>query len=407
MGLFRASIPAVLSFAVISAQATNFNQKKFYVNEPSFSSFFYSDSVGSPGCAELDRTLPFEMLKSQLEFRVPQIQGVVGYDWEKDHSENSNSLTVEHDAISIPTRRLFALSQAAVASQDEDLLRHAKRLVLDIAAADTLSNTMTVSEVRAKGKRCYDGKGNTKAECNFHSPQFAMQFTGNYMVSATLLWPYLSESERDVVSNYSDRMYKSYVRPVFDSLREGKTQFSQMANGGIAVLAFAHLKDNSQLAQKTFKKIFQNINEVFMNDGYVKGNSFRGVRGFWYHTYGVNSALAVLHLAKQWKVAIPKEVYEKVTASATLINVGIANLLRFESRKSPTGKQQNASYNQKDARPHVHQMAIAINELSQSAVNVSLNTAQDLAYIRKSKKEHPSDFTIGFNPKCAVSDAES
>ena len=402
MRLLGTLLIVALSGAVSFVHAANFNQKKFKVDEPKFSSYFYSDNVGIPGCAEYNQKRQFKQLKSLMDFRTFKIEKVIGYDWEKDHSENSNSLTVYHDSISIPARLLFALSQTAVASQDDELLKHAKRLVSEIAKADTLSNTMTVAEVRAKGKRCYDGKGNTKAVCNFHSPQFAMQFTGNYMVSASLLWPHLSESEQDVVSGYADRMYKAYVRPVFDQLRKGKTQYSQMGNGGIAVLAYAYLKDDRQLAQKAFNQIFQNINKVFMNDGYIKGTSFRGVRGFWYHTYGVNSALAVLHLARQWNVDIPKEVEDKVKASAKLINVGIDDLQKFESRKSPTGKQYNASYDKKDARPHVHQMAIAIKALSQSAVNVFLKTDADSEYVRKSKQEHPSDFTIGFNPKCAV-----
>lgn len=393
----------ILIFAGAPVEA-NFNQKKFNVNEPAFSSYFYSDNAGSVGCTEADHVPNFDTLKETLAHRSVGVGSVVGYDWEADHRKNSNSLTVNHDAISYPARQLFSIAQIAKSSNDIELIETSKRLILDIAKADTLSNTMTVSEVRSKGKRCYDGKGNTKAVCNFHSPQFAMQFMGNYMVSASLLWSHFSASERDIVLSYSDRMYQAYVRPVFNSLRKGKTDFSQMGNGGIAVLAYAYLKKDSLLAQKTFNQLFQNINNVFLSDGYIKGTSFRGVRGFWYHTYGVNSALAILHLARQWKVEIPEKILAKVTASANLINLGIADLRKFESRKSPTGKPKNASYNLKDARPHVHQMAIAINELSQSAVGVFLNTAKDRIYVRKSKGEHPSDFTIGFNPKCAVSD---
>ena len=392
MGLLRTSFLVVLSCAVMSVQAANFNQKKFKVNEPSFSSYFYSDSVGPLGCA-----------KSRERF-VSEIEQVIGYDWRKDHKENSNSLTVEQEGISVPAKKLFALSHTAVASKDEELIELAKRLTLAIAKDNTLADSMTVSEVKKIGKRCYDGKGNIEAECNFHEPQFVMQFVGNYMVSASLLWSHLSKTEQDTVKDYSDRMYKPYVRPVFDELRKGKTQFSQMANGGIAVLAYAYLKNDSRLAQKTLNQIFQNIDTVFLDDGYIKGSSFRGVRGFWYHTYGVNSALAVVHLAKQWNVEVPEQILKKVTASAKLINVGIADLGKFESRKSPTGKQYNASYDPKDARPHVHQDAIAINELAQSAVNVFLNTAQDGTYLRKSKGGI-SDFTLGFNPKCAVTEA--
>ena len=54
MGLLRTSLLVVLSCTVMSIQAANFNQKKIKVNEPSFSSCFYSDYVGSVGCTELD-----------------------------------------------------------------------------------------------------------------------------------------------------------------------------------------------------------------------------------------------------------------------------------------------------------------------------------------------------------------
>ena len=358
MGLLRTSLLVVLSCTVMSIQAANFNQKKIKVNEPSFSSYFYSDYVGSVE-TELDDEPNFDALKKMLGYRVIGIESVVGYDWEKDHSENSNSLNVNHEAISYPARQLFTIAQAARASNDVELIGTSKRLILDIAKADTLSNTTTLAEVKAKGSAVMMEKAIQRRLVNF-MPHNAMQFFGNYMVSASLMWPHLSKTERDVLTEYSDRMYKAYVRPIFDSLRKGKTRFSQMANGGIAVLAYAYLKNDSRLAQQTLNQIFQNIDTVFLDDGYIKGSSFRGVRGFWYHTYGVNSALAVVHLAKQWKVEIPEQILKKVTASAKLVNVGIADLGNFESRKSPTGRSSNVSNDPKDARPYVHPMAIAI-----------------------------------------------
>ena len=53
-----------------------------------------------------------------------------------------------------------------------------------------------------------------------------------------------------------------------------------MANGRIAVLAHAFWKEDKKLGKKTFSSIFANIDQVFMDDGYIKGTSFRGVRGF-------------------------------------------------------------------------------------------------------------------------------
>ena len=111
MGLLRTSLLVVLSCTVMSIQAANFNQKKIKVNEPSFSSYFYSDYVGSVGCTELDDEPNFDALKKMLGYRVTGIESVVGYDWEKDHSENSNSLNVNHEAISYPVIKLFTIAQ--------------------------------------------------------------------------------------------------------------------------------------------------------------------------------------------------------------------------------------------------------------------------------------------------------
>ena len=96
--------------------------------------------------------------------------------------------------------------------------------------------------------------------------------------------------------------HRKFSGPTSRAYEQNKDLFSQMANGGIAVLAHAFLKEDKKLGKKTFSSIFANIDRVFMDDGYIKGTSFRGVRGFWYHTYGTNSALAVIALANLWKI---------------------------------------------------------------------------------------------------------
>ena len=102
---------------------------------------------------------------------------------------------------------------------------------------------------------------------------------------------------------------------MFQEMNKYKKQFSQMANGGLAMHLLTHIGIivYLTLAANTFKKIFKNIDKVFMDDGYIRGTSFRGVRGFWYHSYGTNSALAVIALADLWKVKTPNYVRKKVT----------------------------------------------------------------------------------------------
>ena len=82
-----------------------------------------------------------------------------------------------------------------------------------------------------------------------------------------------------------------------------------------------------------------------------------------------------------------------------LINVGVVDLNKFDSRKF-SGYRGNVSTNPKDARPHIHQMAIAIDSMARHYAKVTLK--HDPVYERKRMKQGPSDFTVGFNPVCMI-----
>ena len=376
--------------------ASNWNQSKVV-----FSKYFYGNSAGKKEC--LRGPLPPHRFKlKSAEESIRLISSVVGFDWENEHRKNSSSLSVKHEKISFPVRELFAISQQAVAKKDEELKKEVKNLLKKIAKSNTLLATPSLKEVKSKGGRCYDGNNNVKAVCKFHVTQFAAQFGANYIVAASLLKDEMSDEEYKIIGNYIDKMHKKFSAPLFQESNKKKKEFSQMANGGLSVLAYAHWKDNKNLAAKTFKKIFQNIDRVFMDDGYIKGTSFRGVRGFWYHSYGTNSALAVIALADLWKVQVPKKVRVKVTEATKLLNVGIKDIKVFYARKDPDGKQKNASYNEVHARHHMHQMAIGIAHLAAIAVGVDVKVKDDYEYKRKTPTEYPSDFTIGFNSNCML-----
>ena len=382
-----------------TAWAGNWNQSKIEVSKPEFTKYFYGETVGEKDC--LNGPVPAHRLKIRSnEDAIKIISSVIGFDWVTEHAKNSNSLSVKHEKISIPARELFALTQRAIFLNDEALKSKSKQLILEIARSKTLMETPSLAEVKSKGGLCYGGKNDTKAVCKFHVPLFAMQFGANYLIAASLLKTDMSDDERNTVTEYADKLYKKFSLPMFVEMHIQKKQFSQMANGGIALLAYAFWKDDPKLAQDTFGKIFTNIDRVFLDDGYIKGSSFRGVRGFWYHSYGTNSALAVLALADLWQIKAPDKVRSKVKNAASLLNVGIKNIDDFYARPSPDGKQYNASYDEKDARHHVHQMAIGIAHLAKIAVDVDVNIRDDSGYKRKTPSEYPSDFTIGFNSNC-------
>lgn len=356
--------------------------------------YFYGDRLGSCDLELKGRTISLgDTYVSSI------IKGVVGYDWDSDHHRNSDSLTVRHERISVPARMLFAASHTALAENDPVQIRQAISFVVRIARANTILNTMTVREVRRMGSKCYEGKGKTSAKCWAHAPQFAAQFAGNYLVSAVLLKPRMKSSERAIVDNYAKKLHKRYIKPWYAESRRSDRGFYQMANGGISELAYAAWRKDKRLASTTFKRIFRDVNRLFYKDGYINNNSFRGVRGFWYHTYGVNSALATIGLARAWNVKVPARVNKKVVEAVRLINVGIADLKKFNSRKF-SGYRGNASTNPKHARPHIHQMAIAIDAMAKRYAGITLK--KDAVYLRKRRSQGPSDFTVGFHPGCMV-----
>jgi len=390
----------VFAFWHISASwADNLKQTEIVSGTLKFSDYFFGKTAGEKGC--LNGTVHPVLLDIKSDEEAEDIiKSVIGFDWVTEHAKNSNSLSVKHQKISIPTRQLFALAQRAVSENDAPLKSTTTKLLVDIADANTLLETPSIKEIRSKGGRCYAGSNDTTAVCKFHVTQFATQFGGNFLIAASLLKADMSADQQFRITQYADALHKKFIHPMFIEMHQQKTQFSQMANGGINVLAYAFWKNDEDLARDTLAKIFANIDRVFMDDGYIKGTSFRGVRGFWYHSYGTNSALAVIALADLWNVKTPDHIYQKVKKATELLNVGINNVNDFYARPDPDGTQYNASYDEKDSRHHLHQMATGIAQLAKIAVGVEVNIKDDRHYKINSPSEYPSDFTIGFNPNC-------
>ena len=111
-------------------------------------------------------------------------------------------------------------------------------------------NSPTLKDIRSKGGLCYGDGNDTRAICRFHTPLFAMQFGANYLIAATLLKGGMSPKEQKIVDKYADELYRKFSRPMFAHMSKQKDSFSQMANGGIAVLAHAFWKEDKKLGKK-------------------------------------------------------------------------------------------------------------------------------------------------------------
>jgi len=319
------------------------------------------------------------------------IKRVVGYDWQKDHDKNSNSLTVVHKRISNPIMYLNSGIWNATITKNKEHIKNGKKLLLDIAEANTLYDTISPKKARSMGK-CY--ANGVKSSCHIHVSQEAMIFTSHYIISAINIKRYLNADENDWVNRYIVKMYTKFVKPFAD--QEVKRGIYQMANGGIGKLAYAHWTGDKNLAKEEFKKRFAQFDKLTLKDGYYNNNSFRGVRALWYHSMGLNNVLGYIAIAKAWNVDVPKTVIDKAKLSAKVNNLGIDNYKGFKSRSKPFNiSNKNASFKSKHARKHSHQHAIGLDILMDK---IGVEMTYDPIWNRKKGYSH-IDRQLGFHPK--------
>ena len=328
---------------------------------------------------------------------IDTVKSVVGFDWSAHHKKYSNSILVEHKAMTTPIKVMMAGTHIAIGDKNQTNIKIAKKLLLEIAKADTLHNSIGYEELKKKPK-CY-ANGDQNAPCWYHEYEFASQWFGNYMISAIWLKSELNKEEFKIVNKYIKKMYKKFLKPI--QFRKNDQGFYAMANGGLTTLIYASWTDNKKLAAKEINHTFKEIDKLFYEDGYINNNSFRGVRGQWYHSYGVDIALGYVYVANLWGATVPMNIQDKLIKSANVVNLAITDPIKFKSRKFK-GKNRNKIKDKSKATPHTHQMAIAIDTLMEIVTGIKLE--HDPIYLRKRKMHTPDgiDDLIGFNPNCII-----
>ena len=350
---------------------------------------FYTKEIKS--CSALPNNVKFDNAET---FKT--IEDVVGFDWAKFHTETGTSLIVNHDVITVPGKLMLTAIQHAIANNNQTNLDIGKDLLLRIAKADTLYNSISYEELQKK-PRCWVNN-DPDSPCWYHEFEFAGQTFGNFMIAAIYLKSEFNEKELKEMNRYIDKMYKKFLKPI--QFRKNGKGFYAMANGGLSTLVYASWTNNKILAAKEINHTFNEIDNLFYYDGYINDNSFRGLRGQWYHSYGVNIALGYVYIAKLWGAKVPEKVQNKLVNSAKVVNLAITDPDKFAERKNPNGKARNRIKNKNSATPHTHQMAIAIDTLMEIVAGIELE--HDPIYLSKRKMHIPdgTDDLIGFNPNC-------
>ena len=379
----------ILGIIVLSLLFNGNAYAKVKSKDITFPGKFYTKEIKS--CSALPNNVKFDNAET---FKT--IEDVVGFDWAKFHTETGTSLIVNHDVITVPGKLMLTAIQHAIANNNQTNLDRGKDLLLRIAKADTLYNSISYEELQKK-PRCWVNN-DPDSPCWYHEFEFAGQTFGNFMIAAIYLKSEFNEKELKEMNRYIDKMYKKFLKPI--QFRKNDKGFYAMANGGLSTLVYASWTNNKKLAAKEINHTFNEIDSLFYKDGYINDNSFRGLRGQWYHSYGVNIALGYVYIAKLWGAKVPEKVQNKLVNSAKVVNLAITDPDKFAERKNPNGKARNRIKNKNSATPHTHQMAIAIDTLMKIVAGIELE--HDPIYLSKRKMHIPdgTDDLIGFNPNC-------
>ena len=376
-------IVIILLFLLLSFPA----QAKVKSKDIKFPGKFYTNKIET--CTAMPDTT-FE-----LDFYKKRVEGLIGYDWHADHQANSNSLVVNHDNITVPIKVFLAATHNAIGKNEKGNIEIAKKLLVDLAKANTLYDSISIEGLKSKPK-CW-ANNDPNSPCWYHEYEFARGVFSNYMIGALWLKSELTKDEFKIVNKYIKKMYKKFLKPV--EFKKQDAGIYQMANGGASTLVYASWTNNKKLAAKEINFRFKEFDKLIYDDGYINNNSFRGYRGQWYHSYGLNITLGYVYVAKLWGAKIPEKLQKKIINSAKVANLAITDWKKFKSREFK-GKNRNKISDPSNAIKHTHQMAIAIDKLMEVVTGIKLEN--DPVYLQKRKMHLKDgiDDLIGFNPNC-------
>ena len=227
----------------------------------------------------------------------------------------------------------------------------------------------------------------------------------------------------EVIGNYLKNLYEKFSQPWQDNhgkrwQKQSQVGFYQMGYGSFSVLAYAAYSQDKQLAYKTFEETYNYIDKRLLEDGFIVNNSFRGVRGYWYHTLGLNNILGFVALAEEWNYPLNDDFKLRISKAVDQMGLGARDInayhtqwiekfntktyrLKFAGRDIYVG---NSSLDEKDARYHIHQQAPFIDYLSKRYTDADTSffnqEAKGVKIWNYKKRGAYYDRTLGFNPKC-------
>jgi len=352
----------------------------------------YTDEIKSCsaiGYASLDQN--FDVWVKGVKSRH-SMQDFPGFDWSSYHTKFGDSRDSVHDVISKPSNIFTAAVHNAIGYGNQDKIDKAIQYLIKIAENKTLLNTISLDRLYKK-PACWKN-GDPASPCWYHQYEVAYQTWTVIMMGATQLKPYMTEKEFKIVNKWAKKFWAKYYKPRLKD--KGTNGFYAHANGGLGILIYAHWSDNKKLAASEINFRLKRIDHWFMEDGYIKGNSFRGNRSQWYHTYGVNATLGYIWIAKQFGAVIPEKIENKVINSLHVSNLAIEDREKFLSREWKRKRVTNTTRGANESW-YTHPSGLAMDTLMLEMYGIEL--AHDFMYLAK-RPESGIDNSMGFNPNC-------
>ena len=351
------------------------------------------------------------------------------YNWKGDHDKRSDSLDVYMEQLTNRMNFLNATLDNSIIRGELDVqAKLAIKLLVAYAEKTLMLDSTSIPEIYEMMKkgtfdRCYKGKGNTKAVCHWHTAQEASRFAGQITIAALKVRPFMDKASSGIIGNYLKSLYEKFSQPWQDNhgkkwKKQSQVGFYQMGYGSFSVLAYAAYTQDKQLAHKTFEETYNYIDQRLLEDGFIVNNSFRGVRGFWYHTLGLNNILGFVALAEEWNYPLNDDFRLRISKAVDQMGLGARDIdayhaqwidkfntktyrLKFAGRDIYVG---NSSLDEKDARYHIHQQAPFIDYLSKRYSDADVSFfSQEVTGVKiwkYKKRKAYYDRTLSFNPKC-------
>lgn len=308
----------------------------------------------------------------------------------------ATSLSLEKDAYVANWKTILFSSYAAAASNDTALARKvldglgvlaSKRRYLDEPQLITMAEANRLPP-------CYSAGPNTP--CPHHTPRFVGRMYANLLISTAVLESFLTEADRATVLPWLREGYETFVAPEISTDQHGIYDF---ANYGMARLALAALENDMRLARRELSERRQDFIEHIEPSGYIDENSFRGVRGFWYHTYGLDPALSYALVAREWGVDYFRDptLGPRLRAAVQKTVLGTTNYAKFRAIEN----RGNAySTDPLDEIADVHQYALNLSTIA--AQEFGIRITPGARFRNLSRLESYSQIS-GMSAKCYYS----